>query len=546
MRPLFALLVAFIALSLLPAPAHAAPPSLAPALSAPAPSTPVEEAPDSPRVSVRRYQNLCARGAYADAAKYLDLSNVPPHRGPELARRLDVVLRHKLWVDPELLSGAAEGRAEARVPKGVEELGRIVDSKGRSVAVRIVRHVPANADEDGRWIFSHQTVLHVDDWYSEVDAQWLHARLPAVLLRTGPKALLYWQWLALPFLALVAYLFARAAAWGSGWLVRRLLERVTWAGGALDKLHGPARMAWSLVVFYALVPHLHLYLRAAELVGRMLSALAYLCFFWGLVRLVAVFGESIANAGWAQGRPSASSVVTLLMRIGKLLIVAIGIIVALSQLGYPVTSVIAGLGIGGIALALAAQKTVENLFGSVSIVVDRPFAVGEWVNIEGHEGTVESIGLRSTRVRTLDRTLLIYPNGKLADLRIEAFGSRDTMRFGTMVALQKDTPPAVLADVVSRARRALLAHDKTLEEGMRAWVHSIGESSIDLELAVYVAAGGIADFGPVRHELVLAVLGAVTAAGAKLAVPAREMRGEGAVAGATEILDAGSAPTPTS
>lgn len=517
-------LLAAIGIVIAPRAALAQAALLKPAASASqAPPPPaVEESPDSPRVSMRRYQNLCARGAYGEAAAYLDLSGVSSKRAAELARRLDIVLRHRLWIDPELLSGASEGRPEPNVPAGVEELGRIPDAKGRSVAVRIVRRPPQTPDEEARWVFSRQTVMHIDEWYDDVDAQWIHARLPPYLLRTGPKSLLYWQWLAIPVLAFLSYLIGRAAAWLGGRIVRRLVSRVRFATPTIDRLHGPARMAWALATFYALVPYLYLYLRAAELVNRLLASLAWLCFFWGLVRLVSVGGEAISKAAWVDGRPSASAVVTLATRVGKVVIVALAFMVALSQLGYPVTSVVAGLGIGGIALALAAQKTVENLFGSVSIVVDRPFTVGEWIKVEGVEGTVESIGLRSTRIRTLDRTLVVFPNGKLAELRIEAFGTREKYRFHTMLDLHKDTPPEVASRAVELAREALLRHDKTYEEGVRAWVHSITENAISLELAVYAKTTNVMEFGPIRHELLVSVLQAVAAAGARLSVPIRE------------------------
>jgi MscS family membrane protein len=536
--------VVLVALTLLSSPARA----LAQKASAPdasAASKPiVEEAPDSPRVSVRRYQNLCARADYGEAATYLDLSGVDAKRGAELARRLDVVLRHRLLIDAETLSGLSEGRAEPKVPKGVEELGRIPDSKGRKAAVRLVHRPSQSPDDDGRWVFSRQTVMHIDDWYDEVDAQWIHARLPAVLQRTGPKSLLYWQWLAIPFLALVAALLGRAAGWAAGKIVRRLIKNLPWGGTAIDRLHSPARMAWALVFFDALLPYLYLDLRATAVMARLLSALGYLCFFWALVRTVGIFGDAISKAAWAEGRPSAASVVTLVVRLGKVATVAFAIIVALTQLGYPVTSVIAGLGIGGIALALAAQKTVENLFGSVSIVVDRPFAVGDWVQVEGIEGTVETIGLRSTRIRTLERTLMIYPNGKLADLRIEAFGTREKVRFHTMVALHKETPPEVAQRAADLAREAMLAHPKALADDVRAWVRGIGDSSIDLEVAVYVDTTSVMEFGPIRHALLLSVLRAVREAGARLAVPARELRDDGREAallgGSTGIPEAGS------
>jgi MscS family membrane protein len=134
-------------------------------------------------------------------------------------------------------------------------------------------------------------------------------------------------------------------------------------------------------------------------------------------------------------RTNAQTIVPL---IGRSLRVALGLaalLVPLSQLGYPVGTLLAGLGIGGIIVALAAQKTVENLFGSVSLAADRVMRVGDWVKFDDVQGTVERIGLRSTHIRTLDRTVVKVPNGRLAELRIESFGERDRIRFFTTIRL---------------------------------------------------------------------------------------------------------------
>ena len=138
--------------------------------------------------------------------------------------------------------------------------------------------------------------------------------------------------------------------------------------------------------------------------------------------------------------------------MAKIAAIAVAAIAVLSEFGYPVTSLVAGLGIGGIALALAAQKTVENLFGSLSIGIDQPFRVGDYINVDTISGTVESIGLRSTRIRTLDRTLVTLPNGKLADMRVESFAERDRIRFICVLALTRSTKAAAVREVLDGAR----------------------------------------------------------------------------------------------
>jgi hypothetical protein len=131
---------------------------------------------------------------------------------------------------------------------------------------------------------------------------------------------------------------------------------------------------------------------------------------------------------WGLTHVASRSLLSLGARIGKVALGIMALVAVISELGYPVTSLIAGLGIGGLAFALASQKTVENLFGAFSIGVDQPFCEGDFIKVEDFSGTVEAIGLRSTRIRTLDRTLITVPNGKLAEMRIETFAVRDRIR----------------------------------------------------------------------------------------------------------------------
>ena len=126
-----------------------------------------------------------------------------------------------------------------------------------------------------------------------------------------------------------------------------------------------------------------------------------------------------ADSPWGRTHAQGASMLPSVRRATKVAVVALGAVAVLAQVGYPVGSLLAGLGLGGLAVALAAQKTVENLIGSVTIGLDVPFKVGDFVRADGAEGTVEAIGLRSTRLRTLDRTVVTIPNGKLADARIE-------------------------------------------------------------------------------------------------------------------------------
>ena len=482
---------------------------------------PEEEAADSPRASMRTFLDLCDRARYEEAAHYLDVPRGAEKRSAELAHKLYDVLQERLWIDAEHLSSTSLGKKDDALPAGTEELGKISDAKGHLVPIRIVHHDSHSSEDEARWVFSQGTLVAVDGLHAALKGSWIREHLPAPLLAQGPKGLYYWQWIALPVLALLCVAAGRLLMSLSSAIARRVLAKRPWGARLLQRLRRPATMGWALVLFWLVLPYLGLTLRAEDLVQRSLRALGYLAFFWGLVRTVTIAGDEIAEAKWASSRRNIRSITGVGVRLGKVVVAALALMVALSELGYPVTTVIAGLGIGGVALALAAQKTVENLFGSISILADQPFGVGDTIRVDTIEGTVEVIGLRSTRIRTVERTLVIIPNGKLADMRIESLGPRDRIRFATKLALSRETTPAQVEAVVTALRNQLREHRSVLKQDVLVQLSGLGESSLDVDVAAPVETIDATEFAKIRQELLLVCLRVVEANGAKLAVPAR-------------------------
>jgi len=470
---------------------------------------------------MRAFLDLCERGRYEEAARYLDVPRGAEKRSAELARKLHTVLAERLWVDVEHLSTHGDGKAKAQdgLPPGVEELGKIKDSKGRSTSIRIVRREPRTPEDEARWVFAQSTVQAVDALYASLRGQWLREKMPGSLQAQGPAAVYWWQWLALPVLAVLCLALGRVLTWASGFVARRLTGRLPWAGTIVDRLAKPTTLGWALLTFWLALPFLALTLRAEDLLERGIAALGWLAFFWGLLRAVTVGFDRIVEGEWAKTRPSVRSLASVGVRLGKVVVWALALMVALSELGYPVTSVIAGLGIGGVALALAAQKTVENLFGSLSILADQPFRVGDLVRVVGVEGSVESIGLRSTRIRTVERTVIVFPNGKLADMRIETLGARDRIRFTTKVQLHRESTAEEIQRFLEAARARVSGHAKVVKDDVSVRLSSLTDLSADVEIAAPVETLDVKEFAVAREELLFAVVAAASDAHVRLAEP---------------------------
>jgi MscS family membrane protein len=352
---------------------------------------------------------------------------------------------------------------------------------------------------------------------------WIEQHLPPIALRVGPAGLSLWQWLALPLTFCLAWLAGIVLSRVTRAVLALIARRTatTYDDQLLGRLSGPLTLAWTAIVELVALPFLALDAAAHEVAKAPLKAGILVAFFWALLRGADAVLERMETSNWAVVHPAARSLLPLVRRIATLCVAALGVTALLAELGYPVTSLIAGLGIGGLAFALAAQKTVENLFGAVSLGLDRPFVVGDFVKVEDFVGTVEEIGFRSTRIRTLDRTLISLPNGKLAEMRIESFAARDRLRFAMNLALNYGTTAAQLRQVIERVERTLKEHPKVWPEGTAVKLKELGEAGLIIEVNAWFSTLDWNEFTVIRQDTLIAFLQIVEEAGTSFAFPPR-------------------------
>lgn len=356
---------------------------------------------------------------------------------------------------------------------------------------------------------------------------WLRHFLPQVFFNIGPRGLMWWQLLAFPVLIVVGWLAGRVlGALARGVLHRMFRRTKTLWDDRLLKSVGPAlTVLFGALTFRLLLPLVGLG-TSAELpvVRELLQTLVILTTFWALWRSVGVFTQMLLDQTWAIGNPSAKSLLNVIGNFAKAA-VAIGCIVTvLASFGYPVTTAVAGLGIGGIALAFGAQKTVENLFGYVAISADQPFRIGDVVKIGAFTGEVERIGARSTRVRTPDRTLVTIPNGRLSEMEIETFGVRDRIRLAMSLGLSYDTTDTQVRLVMAGVENLLRKHPKTWPDTVVVRLAALGPASIDIEVMCWFVTTDFDQFRVFRQDVLFSIMRVVTDAGASFASPSRAVR----------------------
>jgi MscS family membrane protein len=489
-----------------------------PAQDPPQADTVADVSPASPRAALEQYLSLAREGDFAGAAAYLDVPDSVRAPAATLARQLKAVLDRHLWFDLEQISGAFAGDTTDGLPRGIEQIGTIPWRDGTAQPVRLVR--VADAAEIA-WRFSRGTVARVPAWYASLEDRWVQEHLPAVLLRPGPFDILWWQWLALPILACLSLILGSVLGRGVRWGIARVVARTSTAfdDDLLQRLAAPLTAALALALFAALLPWPGLYAPAEATLYRGVRAGFFLIFFWSLWRLIDVARGVLATTRWALASASSRALLPLAARVAKVVVLAIAAVAVLSLLGYPIASLIAGLGLGGLAVALAAQKTVENLFGAFSIGIDQPFREGDFVKIEDFVATVEAVGLRSTRFRTLDRTVITIPNGRLADSRIESFTARDRLRFAAIIGLVYETRADQMRHVLAGFERVLRAHPLIWPDAVVVRFREFAASSLDIEVMAWFRTTDWGEFQGIRQEVLLAFMDVVESAGSSFAFP---------------------------
>lgn len=464
------------------------------------------------------------------AAACLDLSEIDPELrtrlGRERARELKEVLDRTALIDIDSLPDVHDA-----------EPWRLAIAPGDDGAVG---DVVIAADARGEWLFTAETVARTPEFLRALDAEevvegvtealpmtpamWLRGQM-SPQMRERSFLLEYWQWAGLMALLLVGMILDRLLTWLlRGAIERHLAKRMETVDG--DQLKHSLRpmglliaaLFWWLALFWLGLPPS--VLQVLVLASKFVAAVAAVTAIYRLIDVVASLLAARAEA--TQGKFD-DLLVPLFRKSTKVFVTAFGLVFIAETLKLPIGSIIAGLGVGGLAIALAAQDTVKNFFGSLTVILDRPFAVGDWVQIGDVEGTVHELGFRSTRIRTFYDSIVTVPNANLISATVDNYGLRRYRRWSTKLSITYDTPAERIEAFCEGVRELIRQHPGTRKDYFEVHLNTFESSSLDVLLYVFFAVPDWSAELRARHQLAVDIIRLAENLGVDFAFPTQTL-----------------------
>ncbi len=470
----------------------------------------------TPRKSLRGFLTTAQNRDFESAAEYLDQRNLPAPAdsfdGSKLAHGLYVVLGRELWIDLDEINDRPEGASGDDLPAYRDTFGEI--QLGNEVVTLYLQRIP-RGDGEFIWKISNRTVAEIPKLYAEFGYGPIEDRLRRALPDTTFLSVELYKWviiigaglLAFPILYLVLSLLSKILVKADS-PIRDLVKRF---------LTKPLLWLLMLVIAHRLLASLGLGIEAQRLTEAHTLDIAITT--WALLSatnlLLAVLNIRLRQKG-------KKAAIVLLGPIGsaaKILVIIFAVLLWLSNLGFDITALLAGLGVGGIAIALALQKPLEDLLGAVSLYAQQPAKIGDYGKFGDVEGTIEEISLRSTRIRTLNNTLVSAPNSKVSSEVVENYSARQSIWYHPKITLRYDSSSEQLSAIVTDIRELLVGHEMVLADPLRVRLTGLAKFGVEISIHAYVDTRDIAEFLRVAEELNFSIIDIVARSNTEFAIP---------------------------
>lgn len=479
----------------------------------------------TPRGSIVGFLQACDAFDFKRAAEYLDLRNLPQEVArvgdTELARQLNHVLSRAVWLDDYTVSDSPGGIQGDGLPAYRDELVRINTEAGEQTIW--LQRVP-RSDGELIWKISNRSVALIPELYD------IYSYAPGVETVRG------WFPEGAAFLGVEAF----------KWFIVIVLSLLSWpvfhlAGLGLARIFSsPGRPLYPVVRKIMTGPFVAiavLIVARAALLKLGLSASAQqaaqshttptIVIVWALWSIINLVRDGQQEKLQAHGRPGAAKLTKPIATFLKLVLLLVALLFWLNNIGVNITTLLAGLGVGGLAVALALQRPLEDLMGALTIFSQAPLRVGDLVRYGEVVGTVEDIGLRTTRIRTLTNTVVSVPNALIAHREVENLTYRTKIRYWPTLRLRYDTSAEQLREITGNIVRMLQQHERVHDDPVRARVTDFDTDAILVKVHSFMKTTDFAESLAIQEDLHYRVMEIVRAAGAQFALPGRSIHLEG-------------------
>jgi MscS family membrane protein len=473
----------------------------------------------TPRGTVLGFLAEARKGEYQVAAEYLN-TRLRGKAAAVLAYKLSIVLDRRLPARLNQLSDKPEGSLSNSLSPDNDLVGIVPTDEG-SLPILVER---IDRGKSGLvWLFSSKTLESIPEVYEETDIVSVEDVLPGFLVTTRIVGIQLFEWVALflglPLLYFFTVLLNRLLSLLVGRVQRRLKSNPNLINP--EVLHKPTRLLLIALAINWLRSRVGLSLLARQFWSSTSMVIAVIAIIWILILLTS-WGEQYVHERLRRRNLSGTaSVLRLSRRVIDCSLIFAGIMVIVYHFGFSPTAALTGLGVGGIAVALAAQKTLENVIGGVSLIVDQVVKVGDTLKVGEIVGQVDEVGLRSTRIRTVDRTVVSIPNGQMATMNLETLSVRDKFWFHPLISLRYGTSTEQIQQVLTNIQTLLTKHPSLERHSVRVRLLGFGASSFDVDVFAYVYATDWNRFLEMQEGLLFSIMGIVEQTGAQIALPSQ-------------------------
>jgi MscS family membrane protein len=381
---------------------------------------------------------------------------------------------------------------------------------------------------NGKWKYSQSTLEALPALYKKefpLAAYDFEDSLPDWLQYRIFSIKLYQYFMIVAFF-LISLILYRIFSWIIGYFLIRIFEKIRlpkFASSFVKPTAKPFSFLTVILLNRIFLPTIHLPIDAHHFIQTGLNALLPVAFAMIAYKLVDLVGDILARMAEKTKSTVDDQLVPLAMKTMKVLVVIFSGLYILKSFEVDITPLLAGVSVGGLAFALAAQDMLKNFFGSITIFSDQPFEIGDWIVFDGTEGTVEEIGVRSSRVRTFYNSLISIPNGKLADMTIDNMGRREFRRYSTNISLTYDTPPDLIDAYVEGLKKIVDTHPLTRKDYYQIHLNNFNESSLDVLLYIFFKVPDWTQELEARHDIINAAIRLADDLGVRFAYPTQTL-----------------------